>query len=358
MNVKALTQGRVWSGVSLGIVLAITGCSSPMPAQDSGSDAGPDTSQQDALDIISPTDATDSGPTNDTGDGGTTNPSMARQVASCGDSCVGPTDAVPTADGTTIYFTAFTVDGEPGIFRVPAGGGNIVTVFSGAPLEYPVGIAISPDNNTLYVADQSADRGSTPDVGAIFSIAVTGGSPSTLPVDMDLRSPGALFVTDDGQFLLVSAIRNSDRQPAAFQISTAGTGMTVVSADLTDPSGISQAPNGDTIIHDTIRAGERSAVAVQIRNNATTNYASGLRAGYPAGLAYSMDGAGALFSGQLEGGSGGLLTWQSAGQSPVNPPQLSQGMVQPLGLHRARTRNMYAVADDSATGNGAIFVVE
>jgi hypothetical protein len=341
--------------VASALVFGLAGCPGP-----SNMDASPEGG--DASDVIRPNDGgdtvdvpTDSPP--DVTDGGSTTPTTATMVVACGTVCTHPLDAVPSSDGSTIYFTAFNADGLGSVYSVPATGGTITPIAPGA-FEYPVAIAISNDGNTLFVADAAAIRGTQGAVGEVFSLGVSSGTPTPLHLDMSLIRPSALTVSADGMNLLVSGIRASDEQPSVFQVSIAGGSATALATDLADPSGISIAPDGTTIVHDTIRTGERSASAVRIMGSSTTPQTSGLVAGYPAGLAFSTDGTGVLLSGSL-GGTGGLITWAPmGGGSPSNPAALSTGMVQPLGLHRARMQNVWAVADDQAGGgNGAIFLV-
>ena len=74
-------------------------------------------------------------------------------------------DSTPDIDGTTIYFTASSSH-SAGVFRVPASGGPVTSVFVGSPFVTPRGIAISPDGKQLYVTDGAAG-----DKGEIFSTA-------------------------------------------------------------------------------------------------------------------------------------------------------------------------------------------
>src|SRR5262245_1716538 len=63
-----------------------------------------------------------------------------------------PFDATPSPDGKTVYFTALREEsGErvPGVFKVPAGGGDIEVLASGDTLASPIGITISLDGATL-----------------------------------------------------------------------------------------------------------------------------------------------------------------------------------------------------------------
>jgi sugar lactone lactonase YvrE len=290
---------------------------------------------------------------------GTTPPGTptSRLVAACGTVCSRPLDAVPTANGETIYFTAFTPDGVPGVFRVAAAGGAITLVAGGGGLTLPVGIAIGRDDATLYIADLSATRGGDTTAGAVFTVPAAGGTPMVLDVGREVVRPASITVSTDGAHLFVTGERASDGARAVFEVPVGGGTAEVRADDLADPSGVSQAPDGRVIVHDTVRSGEHSATAVLVMGSGTVPYAAGLVAGYPAGLSFSMDGRALLFSGSL-GRTAGRLTYSPAPGEVMNPPALSMGMVQPLGLHRARGANVYAVADEAAMDNGAIFVVQ
>jgi sugar lactone lactonase YvrE len=82
-----------------------------------------------------------------------------------------PLDSTPDVEATTIYFTATGSHG-PGIFRVPAGGGAVTEVFSGAPFVAPRALAFSPDGTRLVIADTAADR-----TGELFTLAINGEPP-------------------------------------------------------------------------------------------------------------------------------------------------------------------------------------
>src|SRR3954468_1952254 len=87
-----------------------------------------------------------------------------------------PWDAVPSPDGSTIYYTAFAKDGTPAVFSVPAAGGDATVLASGAPLVMPLGLDVSSDGKTLYVADPWTAGA---DGNAVFAVSTAGGSTPT-----------------------------------------------------------------------------------------------------------------------------------------------------------------------------------
>lgn len=287
-----------------------------------------------------------------------------RAVVDCGTVCVRPLDAVPNAAGTVVFFTAFTPAGEAAVFRanVPSAGSAPATpmmITSGGGLEFPLGITISNDDMTLYIADQSADRGTETDVGAVFSVAASGGTATSINVGTELVRPAAISMSVDGNDLLISGQRRTDTDltRALYRVPRAGGAATLLTTDLVDPSGVSQAPGGAIIVHDTRRGGARSATAVVVGASSVSDLAGGLVAGYPAGLSYAMDSRSALFSGADPSVGDGLLTFAGPDGRPTAPASLSSGMSTPLGLHRARSGDTWAVADETANGAGQVFLI-
>lgn len=282
-----------------------------------------------------------------------------RAVVNCGTTCQRPLDAVPDSMGRNVFFTAFTAMGEPAVFRaaIPPAGmppAAPVLVVAGNGLEFPVGITLTADDQTLYVADQSADRGAEVGIGAIFRIPAAGGMPSSLDLGAELVHPAALSIDMSGDNLLVSAQQRDAMgvvRRALFRVPRTGGSATVLTTNLVDPSGVSQSSTGSIICHDTRRGGARSATAVTVEGATVTPVAGDLVAGYPAGLAYAMTGNAVLFSGADPQNGGGLLTF-ATGSTSMAPPSLSAGMVTPLGLHRARMMNAWSVADEAAGGTG------
>lgn len=346
-------------------LMACDSTPSPTPT-DAATDARADASDAPPADTT-PTDTPPSDDVQPPADAPPDAPSTtmsARAVVDCGTVCVRPLDAVPNAAGTTVFFTAFTPTGEAAVFRaaVPAMGGAPATptmVASGGGLEFPLGITVSSDDATLYIADQSADRGTETDVGAVFSVAAAGGTPTMINVGTELLRPAAITLSADGNDLLISGQRRTetDLTRALYRVPRAGGTATLLTTDLVDPSGVSQAPGGAIIVHDTRRGGARSATAVVVGASSVSDLAGGLVANYPAGLSFAMDSRSALFSGADPSVGEGLLTFAGPDGRPTAPASLSAGMSTPLGLHRARSGDTWAVADETANGAGQVFLV-
>ncbi len=347
--------------------MGLAACDGPTAARDAAVDTSADAPVDTPAVLTAPPDVTpppDVEPPRDAPVDGPAMSASSRAVVDCGTVCVRPLDAVPNAAGTAVYFTAFTPTGEAAVFRatVPAPGAPPATptvVTMGGGLEFPLGITISGDDATLYVADQSADRGTQPDIGAVFSIPAMGGAPSLVNLGAELVRPAAITVSADGNDLLIAGQRatDTDLTRALFRVPRGGGMATLLTTNLVDPSGVSQAPSGAILCHDTRRGGARSATAVLVGATAVTDFAVGLVANYPAGLAYAMDSRSALFSGADPQAGDGLLTFAGPDGRASAPASLSAGMSTPMGLHRARMRDVWAVADESANGAGQVFLV-
>ncbi len=113
-----------------------------------------------------------------------------------------PNDAVVRSDGT-IYFTdpPYGLEGAPaeldfmGVFRV-APGGAVTAERRGALTERPNGLALAPDQRTLYVGDSEAAlvRAFTVAAGGALSEARTFVTPASTPDGMAVDVDGNLFV--------------------------------------------------------------------------------------------------------------------------------------------------------------------
>lgn len=293
---------------------------------------------------------------------------VPRVIVNCGTVCQRPLDAVPDSTGRNVYFTAFTAADVPAVFRVavPAAGAMPAVptlLIAGMGMALPLGIAISPDDATLYIADPGADRGTAEadlGAGAVFAIAAAGGTPRVLALGATLVHPNAVSISSDGADLLVSAqllnATTGDRTHGVFRAPRAGSAASVVAMNLSGPSGVSQATGGAVVVADLRRTGPRAGAAVTISPGAPAAVTGDLVANFPAGLAHTLDGRGILISGAAQG-SAGLLTVVVGDGGVSAPAGLSSGMVTPLGLHRARTVDVWSVADENAGDNGQIFLV-
>jgi hypothetical protein len=369
------TCGQPWRWIAIGALAAgIAACESTPSTPDAATDQPQPPVDMvmppsDVGDVPAPPPPPPPPPPADAGDVPTPPPDVqmpslrSRAIVECGEVCMRPLDAIPDARGANVFFTAFTPTGTAAVFRaaIPAEGAPAVAptlVREGSGMEFPVGIALSADDATIYVADQSATRGDVVGIGAIFAIPAVMGSVSQVNVSEELLHPASIALSSDGANLLIAGQQRNDMglRRALFRVPRGGGMTTVLTHDLVDPSGVSQASDGAILCHDTRRGGARAATAVLVGAAAVTEFAGGLVANYPAGLAHAMDNRSAIFSGADPSVGPGLLTFTGPDGRPMAPAELSAGMAAPLGLHRARMSDTWAVADESGMG-GRIFLV-
>jgi hypothetical protein len=326
----------------------------------------------DVSDVTDANDVTDAGDAADAGDASDAVDvpdvpvvvSTTRAVVECGAVCQRPLDAIPNATATEVYFTAFSAMGRAAVFRatVPAAGAPAVTpslVAEGNGMEFPVGIALSTDGMTLYVADPSADGPSAPETGAIFAIPVAGGTPTRINVGTDVLRPQGVAASSDGTNLFITAQQatSTDILHALFRVTRTGGAAVAITTDLVDPSGVSQDSMGYITIFDARRNGPNGGTAFILASPRNTDLARDVVANHPAGASLAVNGRSALISGTVADTGGGLLTWVGTDGRATSPTSLSTGMVTPLGLHRARMADTWAVADEGAGDSGQIFLV-
>ena len=277
-----------------------------------------------------------------------------------------PLDTVPSSDGSQFYFTAMGSQGM-GVYQVASAGGMARALATGAPLVSPFGIAISADDKTLFVADAAAgydpndpSPGAGADkVGAIFTLAASGGTPAVLAGTEGTR-PRALELGSDAgaDTLFFSGQGASDGKPGVFKIpATGGAVSAVFSGDpLTDPGGVAVARDGTVYVANTTSAQDGTASIYRIKDGAAALVAGDLRSGYPAGIALSQDGRTLLVSGRE----------RTLGTDVVYRIALDTGTVSQFamgienntdagGLHRARSADVFSWADLTAGGTGLVY---
>lgn len=308
-----------------------------------------------------PMPGTDAGPGVDTGpmpaeDGGpptlpTAPPTSLTRVTSEG--FHSPTDAVASLDGTTFYFAAFTVDGDPAIFSVPSAGGAPAALHTGDPLQYPSGLVLSCDGSTLYIADAGAEMAGAEDRGAVYSMPVAGAAPTPLSMG-ELWMPNALAFDEDCSNLYISA-RDMAGNGAVHAFS-GGTLRSIFSgAPLVAPTGIHVDVDHVAWVLDHLAEGAAGTGVLWAieEGEMPVEVASGLRLGTPGGVSLTAGGGNAVIGARDADGNGQLLTVNLATMetATVTSPEL----VDPAGLRTARGAGVFAVADSEG---GAIFRAE
>jgi hypothetical protein len=259
-----------------------------------------------------------------------------------------PMDTAVSADGKTVYFTGYDSNGSAAVFKTTAGSAPQV-VFSGAPLVAPTGLTLSGNGSTLYVADVGAatsfDDGGTADLGQVFSLPTSGGSPTAVAIS-GLAQPVNVDTASDGQ-LLISG-RGTDGTPGVFKVPAAGgaAGPAVASAGLTEPSGAADV-GGSLFVAD--QGGPGYGALYRFSGGTGTAIAAGvLRFGTTAGLASAAAGDAVVAGATDESGQGALVQVSADGVT-VTRHTFNGELSAPSGLSRAAGTNSFAVADGDSS---------
>lgn len=276
-------------------------------------------------------------------------PATVTKVASGGFSS--PSDAVSSPDGRTFYFTAYDDLKEPAVFETAAEAGSTAAPLAiGAPLEMPLGLVMSCDGGTLYIADSGGAE------GAIFSLSTGGGAVADLGAIGVVR-PGGLAMGPDCETLFATG-RTTDGSPALFAISTGGGGIrTVYSGEpLVSPTGVHVDNDGVAWVMDHLAhgaAGEGVLFAIPSEGGTATEVISDLRMGTPGGVSLTAGGGVAV-----------MPTRDADGRTQLTSVAIASGEMQQLstpditdvgGLRTARKAAVFAVVDTEA---GAIYRAE
>lgn len=258
-------------------------------------------------------------------------PSTSVAVAATGGTVFDtPLDAVPASDGSAIYFTATTGAGN-GVFAV-AKGGEPVPLAIGAPLQNPVGLALSPDDTILFVADRQAD--------AVFTVPVSGGAPVELPGSRGL-DPRGLEVAD-GQLYLTGTNQGAG---AVFTLPLAGGTARPVAGGLADPDSVAIGSDGTVFVTD------RPGSVLRIAAGTAEPIATGVRLGTPAGLTLDQTGTKLLVSSlHATAGTAQVQILDLAGGGSTVFDDVINANYGAGGLHRAHGASFAAWADVSRSG--------
>ncbi|MBT8493577.1 MAG: hypothetical protein KJO07_11005 [Deltaproteobacteria bacterium] len=265
-----------------------------------------------------------------------------------------PMDGVVSPDGERIFFTAHlegATAGEPsaGIFAVDIDGGDVELLHGGEPLIDPIGLVISCDGDTLYVADDGttgtdSEEGHAP----IYRIGTAGGE----LVAMDPTGVGeaaGLGISRDCQRLYVTGYTDSG-DPALFSMGLDGTGVEVVfsGAPLQSPSGMYIDEDDVAWVMDqqpSVMAG--GALFSISPSGEVAEVVSGLSVSDPAGVSLVAGGKTAVIPSKDAMGMGQLLAvdTDNGDTEIVETPQI----LEPSGIRTARNAGVMVVID--ADGN-------
>ena len=270
-----------------------------------------------------------------------------------------PMDATPDPDGNQFYFTAMSSQGA-GLFAVPATGGAVVTLTVGAPLVAPVGLVVSTDGQSIYIADTNAAVSTTQAItaktpltatGALFSLPSSGGRP-TLIAGTEHTAPRGITVVkeNDVDVIYFTGVASEDGQPAVMKIPASGGTLTVLEkgGQLVAPAGIAVSKTGAIYIADQAASGGEWGSVFRFnlhphagRSSHAELLADRVRMGNPAGITLTFDESLLLVS-TLETNA------RTSQVLVINTTTRDQGIVNKIvgvntasgGLHRAHNNNV------------------
>lgn len=334
--------------VALVVALAI-GCSkssSPSPGGTTGGAPGADAGTPDA----------GSGPL------GSGNLTSATSVAN-GSTFTTPFDAAPSPDGATLYFTGVDPAAGSAIFKVGSTAGSTPSVLTSGcasatcdfTIGAPLGIAVSSDGSTVYVADPAYIGGGA-DTGYVFSVPSAGGGQTPLPETAGYNaraitvskvggSDNLFFVGDD----------KGDGTPAIFK-DASGTVSTVLKGG--DPQAVAVASDGTAYFVD----GNGSVQKVAAGGAAATPLgasASNLAVSYPVGIALSQDEKFLLVAVTDPTGKQAIARIDvTSGASTLLSVGLPATNTEGGGLHRAANADVYSFVDTTAGSTGSVYLLK
>ncbi len=267
-----------------------------------------------------------------------------------------PWDAVPSADGSVVYFTAIAADGCPAVFQASVDGADLTTLAACAPLVMPMGIALSFDGQTLYVADAFTAGAAG---NAIFAVA-TGAPHSVSPVEgTQGTAPQGVEVglLAGVETLYYTGIDPLDGQPAVYALPTAGgtPALLAKGAPLAAPSGVAVSQDGSTVfVLDRLASGNGLGGVIRVRDGQATVIQSNVRTGGQlAGLTLTLDGSLLLVSSLHEtAGTAQVLVLDLATQQSSVINDVISANTGAGGLHRAHEVDVFAWADLTSGDHG------
>jgi hypothetical protein len=273
-----------------------------------------------------------------------------------------PFDATPSPDGKTVYYTALRDEsGErvPGIFKVPAAGGDIEVLATGEPLSAPVGISVSFDGLTLFIADPGAAGG-----GAILTVSTSGGTASKLGGTEGFY-PGGLVVAKTEGPNGTPALWFTGRDPASgargvFTVALSGGAPSPVAtgAPFAEPGGVAVAKDGRIFVADALASDGLSAL-VKVEAGEATRFVESIGVGFPAGIILTHDESTVIVSGLDPVTRRDVVYFVNAATKEVTTMTDTVGAFhEPAGLHRAHDTNVFAWADSQANETGTVYVLK
>jgi sugar lactone lactonase YvrE len=254
-----------------------------------------------------------------------------------------PLDAAPSPDGSVIYFTALGED-TSSLWRVSFTGGEPEELATG--FTAPVGVVVSSDGNTIYVADAAREEADTDMLGAVLSVPATGGAATVLdgtqgfaPKGLEVQGETVLFTGTDPADL-------SGKTRGLFAVEGGAVRTVASGAPFSDPVGIAAQSDGTIWVTDTSASFNESGAIIRVVDGAAEIAVDRLHLGSPAGIVLVQDESALLVSGLdvLGAGTAQVYRVELDGLEVLTANAGISQNDEAGGLHRARDKDMYAWA--------------
>ncbi len=279
-----------------------------------------------------------------------------------------PQDAVMSLDGGMVYFNAklmgvaasgvspLGVNSDPlpeGIFAVPSIGGKAALLTPDGSLEKPIGLLLSCDGRTLYIANQPTQANDA-DASLLYTLDVESNVLSTLPSTGIGEAAGLAFNTDCSTLYVTGY--TPEGEPALFTLEPEGGEAMIVfsGAPLVSPSGVYVDEEDTAWVMDRNADNPTGGLLWAVRAGASIDVViGGLDLSAPAGVSLVAGGDIAVIPSLNINGLGQLLLVDtvSGDISTLSTPEI----VEPAGIRSARQAPVMVVVDSQGD---AIFLVE
>ena len=312
-----------------------------------------------------------------------------------------PLDASPSPDGKLIYYTAYKAaaaqlpgkssrdankdaaknkdpfgqnnDKQDGVlYSVPATGGTPKALATG--FWSPTGLVVSKDGSTIYVADSNASDTLNPDkVGAIYSVSSSGGAKTLLSGTSGYKPKSLDIVKEATDEIYFTGTDVTTGKVGVFKVSAGGGSVSTIytpgASDefFKDPGGLAVTAARTIYVAETIGGmGGNSSSVVKIKGGKATEFVTGIKVGYPAGIALSHDEKFILVSG-IDPNRSTSVVYRINLSDPKKMQKIGKGTsienkTSSAGLHRAHNADIFAWADaawpdETGKNGGTVFLL-
>jgi len=273
-----------------------------------------------------------------------------------------PLDAAPDDRGEVFLFLATDARGAPALLRVPAIGGDVTLVRSGAPLVAPLGLvargSLARGDLRAWVAD--------PTVGVLAFAHIDDDGADTPTVLIGSADLAPVALDQRGGALVIAGQAPGTSTPAILRLSVDGGEPSVLAsgAPLVAPGGVALAPDPTVFVADRAAGRGGSGALLVLRDGRAQPLLDGLVLGAPAGVALSLDGQAVLVSALSAAGTSQVVVYARAAGAAVAVDDVIKVNHDSGGLHRAFGVDVSAWADRGggrslalAVGVGAVYRV-